>query len=135
MNDERRHAAESWRYATNDFETADGAIDAFNNRLRGFKEIRMVTGYHFGLASEEIDTYFAHETARFAREVVFNGPPVDNTQTTTYEREVCDAEPVLMVPTTQSIVSVPSKTIQHANRKVDDFITRWVKSERHRFGE
>lgn len=115
-------------YATNDFETADGAIDAFN-RLRGFKEIRMVTGYHFGLASEEVDTYFAHETARFAREVVFNRPPDDNTQTTTYEREVCKAEPVLMDPTTQSIVSVPSQTIQHANRKVDDFIARWVKRE------
>ena len=122
-------------YATNDYETADGAIDAFNNRLRGFKEIRMVTGYHFGLASEEVDTYFAHETARFAGQVVFNRTPVDNTQTTTYEREVCEAEPVLMDPTTQSIVSVPSKTIQHANRQVDDFITRWVKRERHRFGE
>lgn len=122
-------------YATNDFETADGAIDAFNNRLRGFKDIRMVIGYHFGLASEEVDTYFADETARFAREVVFNRPPIDNGQTTTYAREVCDAEPVLMDPTTQSIVGVPSKTIQHANRKVDDFITRWVKRERHRFGE
>jgi pimeloyl-ACP methyl ester carboxylesterase len=122
-------------YATNDFETADGAIDAFNNRLRGFKEIRMVTGYHFGLASEEVDTYFAHETARFAREVVFNRPPVDNTQTTTYEREVCDAEPVLMDPTTQSILSVPSKAIQHANQKVDAFITDWVKRERRRAGE
>jgi hypothetical protein len=122
-------------YATNDFETADGAIDAFNNRLRGFKEIRMVTGYHFGLASEEVDTYFAHETARFAREVVFNSPPIDNKQTTTYEREVCDAEPVLMDPGSQSIVGVPSRRIQHANRKVDDFITRWVKRERHRFGE
>ena len=122
-------------YATNDFETADGAIDAFNNRLRGFKEIRMVTGYHFGLASEEVDTYFAHETARFAREVVFNRPPIDNRQTTTYAREVCDAEPVLMDPTTQSIVGVPSETIQHANQKVNDFITRWVRSERHRSGE
>jgi hypothetical protein len=122
-------------YATNDFETADGAIDAFNNRLRGFKEIRMVTGYHFGLASEEVDTYFAHETARFAREVIFKPPTGDNTRTTTYEREVCDAEPVLMDPMTQSIVGVPSKTIQDANRKVDDFITRWVRGERHRFGE
>ena len=35
-------------YATNDFETADGAIEVYNDRLRGFKEIRMVTGYHFG---------------------------------------------------------------------------------------
>ena len=119
-------------YATNDFETADGAIDAFNNRLRGFKEIRMVTGYHFGLASEEVDTYFAHETARFAREVVFNRPPNDNRQTTTYAREVCDAESVLMDPVTQSIVDVPSETIQRANRKVDDFIARWVRKERMR---
>ena len=122
-------------YATNDFETADGAIDAFNNRLRGFKEIRMVTGYHFGLASEEVDTYFAYETARFAREVVFKRLPIDNRQTTTYAREVCDAEPVVMDPTTQSIVGVPSETIQHANHKVDDFIRRWVRSERHRSGE
>lgn len=122
-------------YATNDFETADGAIDAFNNRLRGFKEIRMVTGYHFGLASEEVDTYFAHETARFAKKVVFNRLPIDNRETTTYAREVCDAEPVVMDPTTQSIVGVPSEMIQHANRKVDDFITRWVRSERHRSGE
>jgi pimeloyl-ACP methyl ester carboxylesterase len=122
-------------YATNDFETADGAIDAYNNRLRGFKEIRMVTGYHFGLASEEVDTYFAYETARFAREVVFKRPPVDNRQTTTYAREVCDAESVLMDPMTQSIVGVPSETIQHANRKVDDFIARWVRSERYRSGK
>ena len=121
-------------YATNDFETADGAIDAYNNRLRGFKEIRMVTGYHFGLASEEVDTYFAYETARFAREVVFNRPPIDNRHTTTYAREVCDAESVLMDPATQSIVGVPSETIQHANRKVDDFIARWVRRERHRSG-
>ena len=122
-------------YATNDFETADGAIDAYNNRLRGFKEIRMVTGYHYGLASEEVDTYFANETARFAREVVFNPPPIDNKQTTTYAREVCDAEPVLMDPTTQSIVGVPSKTIQDANRTVDEFIRRWVRSERRGSGE
>jgi hypothetical protein len=122
-------------YATNDFETADGAIDAFNNRLRGFKDIRMVTGYHFGLASEEVDTYFADETARFARQVVFNRPPSDNKQTTTYAREVCAAEPVVMDPTTQSIVGVPSETIQHANDKVDDFIRRWLRSERHRSGE
>lgn len=122
-------------YATNDFETADGAIDAYNNRLRGFKEIRMVTGYHFGLASEEVDTYFAYETARFAREVLFNRPPIDNRQTTTYAREVCDAESVLMDPATQSIVGVPSETIQHANRRVDDFIARWVRSERHRSGK
>jgi pimeloyl-ACP methyl ester carboxylesterase len=117
-------------YATNDFETADGAIDAFNNRLRGFKEIRMVTGYHFGLASEEVDTYFAQETARFASEVVFKRPPLDNRQTTTYAREVCNAESVLMDPTTQSIVSVPSRTIQDANRKVDDFISRWIRSKK-----
>jgi len=117
-------------YATNDFETADGAIDAFN-QLRGFKEIRMVTGYHFGLASEEVDTYFAYETARFAREVVFNRPSMDNTQTTTYAREVCNAEPVIMDPITQSIVGVPSERIRKANHKVDNFIRRWVRSERH----
>ena len=103
--------------------------------LQGFKEIRMVTGYHFGLASEEVDTYFAYETARFAREIVFNRPPNDNRKQTTYAREVCDAEPVLMDPTTQSIIAVQSETIQAANRKVDDFITQWVKRERHRFGE
>jgi len=38
-------------------------------------------------------------------------------------------------PTTQSIIAVQSETIQAANRKVDDFITQWVKRERHRFGE
>src|SRR5262249_55863732 len=43
-------------YATNDFETPEGAIDAYNNKLRGIKSIKMVTGYHFGLASEEVDT-------------------------------------------------------------------------------
>ena len=85
--------------------------------------------------TEKVDTYFAHETARFAKEVVFNSPPIDNKQTTTYAREVCAAEPVVMDPTTQSIVGVPSETIQHANHKVDDFIRRWVRSERHRSGE
>lgn len=119
-------------YATNDFETADGAIDAYNNRLRGFKEIRMVTGYHFGLASKEVDSYFAYETARFAREVVLNPPPVNNRQTTTYAREVCGAEPVLMDPATQSIVDTPSRTIQRANRLVDEHLERWVTRERRR---
>jgi pimeloyl-ACP methyl ester carboxylesterase len=122
-------------YATNDFETADGAIDAYNNRLRGFKAIRMVTGYHFGLASREVDSYFAYETARFAREVVFNPPPVNNRQTKTYAREVCDAEPVLMDPATQSIVDTPSKTIQRANRLVDEHLERWVTRERRRAHE
>jgi hypothetical protein len=69
----------------------------------------MVTGYHFGLASEKVDTYFAYETALFAREVVFSRPSMDNTQTTTYAREVCNAEPVIMDPITQSIVGVPSE--------------------------
>jgi len=112
-------------YATNDFETADGAIDAFN-RLRGFKEIRMVTGYHFGLASEEVDTYFAHETARFARQIVLNRAPADNTRNTTYPREVCDAEMVVMDPATQSITDVPSRTVREANRRVDRVLQRWV---------
>ena len=80
----------------------------------------MVTGYHFGLASQEVDTYFAYETARFAGEGVFNPPPVNNRQTTTYAREVCGAEPVLMDPATQSIVDTPSKAIQRANRLVDE---------------
>jgi pimeloyl-ACP methyl ester carboxylesterase len=117
-------------YATNDFETADGGIDAYNNRLRGFKQIRMVTGYHFGLASEAVDSYFAYESARFARTVVFDPPPTNNTRTTTYAREVCEAEPVLMDPTTQSIVDVPSETIQRANSSVDEFISRWIARER-----
>jgi pimeloyl-ACP methyl ester carboxylesterase len=112
-------------YATNDFETADGAIDAFNNRLRGFKDIRMVTGYHFGLASEEVDTYFALESERFARKILFNLPPVNNRQTTTYAAEVCDAEEVTMDPTSQSITNVASTKIQNANRQVDSALQRW----------
>jgi hypothetical protein len=90
----------------------------------------MVTGYHFGLASQEVDTYFAYETARFAGEGVFNPPPVNNRQTTTYAREVCGAEPVLMDPATQSIVDTPSKAIQRANRLVDERLELWVTGER-----
>jgi pimeloyl-ACP methyl ester carboxylesterase len=112
-------------YATNDFETADGAIEVYNDRLRGFKEIRMVTGYHFGLASEEVDTYFALESERFARKIVFNRPPVNNRQTTTYASEVCEAEEVTMDPKSQSITDVPSAKIQHANRQVDSLLQRW----------
>ena len=44
---------------------------------------------------------------------------------TTYAREVCDAELVLMDPTMQSIVDVPSERIQRANRNVDNFLARW----------
>lgn len=113
-------------YATNDFETADGAIDVYNDRLRGFKDIRMVTGYHFGLASQEVDTYFALESERFARKIVFNLPPADNRQTTTYAAEVCGAEEVTMDPGSQSITDVPSKKIRDANRKVDKFLERWA---------
>ena len=113
-------------YATNDFETPDGAIDVYNDRLRGFKEIRMVTGYHFGLASEEVDTYFALESERFARKIVFSRPPANNRQTTTYASEVCEAEEVTMDPQSQSIMDVPSKKIQDANRQVDKFLERWM---------
>jgi pimeloyl-ACP methyl ester carboxylesterase len=117
-------------YGTTDFETADGAIDAYNNMLRGFKEIRMVTSYHFGLSSPEVDTYFAAETERFAKQVVTRDPPPwSNYSTTTYAEEVCAAEQVLMDPATQSITGVPSKVIRDANQKVDAFLERWLKSE------
>jgi hypothetical protein len=113
-------------YATNDFETADGAVDAYNNRLRGLKQIKMVVGYHFGLASEEVDTYFAEQSARFAEQATFQRTPVQNLQTTSYAREVCRAEPVVMDPDTQSITSVPSKAIGDANRRVDRFVSEWI---------
>ena len=116
-------------YATNDFETADGAIDAYNQRLHGVKTIRMVTGYHFGLASEEVDTYFARETAAFAEEVLFHPRVLGNTKTTTYAREVCDAEQVTMDPVTQSIVDVPSQVIRNADGEVDQFIRGWIDIE------
>ena len=117
-------------YATNDYETPDGAIDAYNNRLRGFKDIKMITGYHFGLASEEVDTYFAQETARFARQVIFERAPTGNERTTTYAEQVCGAEEVVMDPNTQSIVSVPSRTILNADRNVDHFIATWIARQR-----
>jgi pimeloyl-ACP methyl ester carboxylesterase len=113
-------------YGTNDFETADGAVDAFNERLRGFKDIKMVTGYHFGLASAEVDTYFAQESASFAKRVIFEDVPTANDQTTSYAEEVCNSERVIMDPVTQSIVEVPSSKIQKANRKVDRFIDKWI---------
>ena len=113
-------------YATNDFETADGAVDAYNDRLRGFKNIKMVTGYHFGLASEVVDTYFAEESAQFAKHVMFESAPVDNVQTTSYAHEVCRSEPVVMDPDSQSITGVASKAIRDANRRVDRFISQWI---------
>lgn len=117
-------------YATNDFETADGAIDAYNERLRGFKDIKMVTGYHFGLASAEVDTYFASESVRFARRIVFEAPLAANDRITTYAEQVCDSERVVMDPTTQSIVDVPSKDIQKANREVDRTIGKSIEWQR-----
>ena len=116
-------------YATNDFETADGAIDAYNERLRGFKDIRMVTGYHFGLASAEVDTWFAQLSAGFARKAVFEDPPSANDKITSYAGEVCDSERVIMDPSTQSIVDVSSKVIRKANRKVDRFISNWAENQ------
>jgi pimeloyl-ACP methyl ester carboxylesterase len=116
-------------YSTNDFETADGAIDAFNERLRGFKDIKMVTGYHFGLASEEVDTYFAYESVKFAKRVIFRTPPTSNDQTTTYAEEVCASEQVVMDPATQSIVDVPSRKIKRANRRVNRFIDEWIEQQ------
>jgi pimeloyl-ACP methyl ester carboxylesterase len=113
-------------YATNDFETADGAIDAYNNRLRGLKKLQMVTGYHFGLASEVVDTYFAEESAKFSRHVVLESTPAQNADTTTYAHEVCRAEPVVMDPDSQSITGVPSQAIIDANRRVDRFIGQWI---------
>jgi pimeloyl-ACP methyl ester carboxylesterase len=112
-------------YSTNDFETPDGGVDVYNNRLRGIKQLRMVTGYHFGLASEEVDTYFALESERFARKAIFTSRPLNNTQTTTYASEVCKAEEVAMDPVTQSITDVPSKKVRDANRQVNDFLIRW----------
>jgi pimeloyl-ACP methyl ester carboxylesterase len=116
-------------YSTNDFETADGAIDVFNERLRGFKDIKMVTGYHFGLASAEVDTYFAQESASFAKRTIFEAAPTANERTTSYAEEVCDSERVIMDPVTQSIVDVPSEEIRKANRKVDRFIGKWIEKQ------
>ena len=116
-------------YSTNDFETADGAIDVFNERLRGIKDIKMVTGYHFGLASEEVDTYFAYESVKFAERAIFCTPPTNNDATTTYAEEVCNSERVIMDPETQSIVEVPSEKIQKANHKVDRFIEKWIEKQ------
>jgi len=116
-------------YATNDFETADGAIDAYNQRLRGMKELRMVTGYHFGLASREVDTYFAYESARFARRAVLHSGPTRNLQTTTYAEEVCRSERVLMDPVTQSILAVPSQRILNANDKVERSLAGWIEEQ------
>jgi hypothetical protein len=117
-------------YGTHDFETPDGAIDAFNEKLTGFKELRFAGSYHFGLPSPEIDTWFAAETVEFAKRVVTRDPPPrPDYSTTTYAEEVCAAEPVLMDPATQSITGVPSKTIRDVNRKVDDFIARWIRQE------
>jgi hypothetical protein len=117
-------------YATNDYETPDGGIDIFNNRLRGIKEIRMVTGYHFGMASEEVDTYFAFESERFARKAIFSRPPMDNRDRTTYAEQVCAAEEVVMDPVSQSITAIPSKKIRDANRRVDHFIDQWIDERR-----
>ena len=116
-------------YATNDFETADGAVDAFNERLRGFKDIKLVTGYHFGLASAEVDTYFAQESASFAKRIIFDAAPTANERTTSYAEEICDSERVIMDPVTQSITDVPSREIQKANFKVDRFIGKWVEKQ------
>lgn len=113
-------------YATNDFETADGSIDVYNHRLRGMKEIRMITGYHFGLASEEVDTYFALESERFARKAISSRPPTNNRHATTYAAEVCQAEEVTMDPGTQSITAVPSKKVRNANRTVNTLLERWT---------
>jgi hypothetical protein len=117
-------------YATNDFETPDGAIDAFNNKLSGIKSIKMVTGYHFGLASEEVDTYFAFESERFARQAVFETAPIGNQRTTTYAEQVCAAEEVVMDPNLQSILDVPSKKIRDAKREVDRVIQIWMNANR-----
>src|SRR5262249_34076211 len=117
-------------YAANDYETPDGPIDAFNNKLKGVKSIRMVTGNHFGLASEEVDTFFALETERFARRVVFELAPVGNLKTTSLADQVCSAEQVVMDPGTMSIADVPSKTIRDADRKVDQAIQTWMNANR-----
>lgn len=117
-------------YATNDYETPDGAIDVFNNKLKGIKSVKMVTGYHFGLASEEVDTYFALETERFARRAVVDTGVVGNLKTTTYAERMCDAEPVIMDPNTMSISDVPSKAIRDADREVDQVIQIWMNTTR-----
>lgn len=119
-------------FGTNDFETADGAVDVYNNQLRGFKDIKLVTGYHFGLASEPVDGYFAMESVKFADQAVFERPPTTNTRTTTYAEAVCDAEPVTMDPGTQSITSVESRRIRAANREVDQTIAQWIRGENSR---
>ncbi len=116
-------------HSTNDFETADGAIDAYNNRLRGRKDIRMVTGYHFGLPSEEVDTYFAYESEKFARKFLLGNTPLVNTRTTSYAREVCDSESVYMNPSDQSITSVDSRAINNANKKVNRVIETWIAAQ------
>lgn len=113
-------------YATNDYETPNGAVDAFNNELNGRKSIKMVTGYHFGLASEQVDSYFAVQTERFARKAVFEAAPVGNLKTTSFAEQICAAEQVVMDPATLSIADVPSQVIRDADQEVDRVIQIWT---------
>ena len=116
-------------YGANDFETADGAVDAYNSQLGGYKDIKMVTGYHFGLPSEEVDTYFAYESEKFARKVLLDATPLINKSTTSYAREVCDSEKVDMNPADQSITRVDSHAVRKANEKVNQIIERWIAAQ------
>ncbi|MDH5621964.1 MAG: hypothetical protein OEY74_07770, partial [Gammaproteobacteria bacterium] len=102
---------------------------AYNSQLGGYKDIKMVTGYHFGLPSEEVDTYFAYESEKFARKVLLDATPLINKSTTSYAREVCDSEKVDMNPADQSITRVDSHAVRKANEKVNQIIERWIAAQ------
>lgn len=76
-----------------DQQTPDGVIDAYNNKLRGFKEILMYQGWHgIGVWWPDFLPYTLEKTYQFAKKIVLNDPPTDNHATTTLEQKVCKAK-------------------------------------------
>ena len=93
--------------ATDGFSAVEGAIDIYNNKLRGFKELVIIEGglpwwgyalyNHYTLTAMPgnlfgISGYFPYvlvEMSSFAKQIVLNDPPTNNSGTTTVEQAVC----------------------------------------------
>ena len=73
--------------------TPDGAVEAYN-RVRGFKDVLMVYGNHFGYLYAPNFPYVANKVESFCKKVTINDPSMNNQGKTTLWSEITKAPPI-----------------------------------------
>jgi len=72
-----------------DLNTPYGSVDVFNNKIRGFKELILLDGFHGDNFVGDNILYMANKAAKWAKKVIFNTPPSNNMAKTSIDQAVC----------------------------------------------